>query len=410
MKAVSCDLFHFAFVCRCSLTKAHICHKSCHGGMFFGVCVQPNVTFTLADLSSMGLNGTLTAYQIDVLSTVYLLSLAPSVIGSCSVLAVSIIRWRHLKEQVSLLVQLSLADLVAALILMFTSAMNKVRTDDSVTICQYSLPLSLTFYLISFLLVAVYAWKSKNSIKGWRATPAEDERRRSHFGSRLFSLPVYMYVWLLPAVVYLAYVLTPFIKSTPLIPDTRSVTTQDHAKYCTSCILFLHIWCDSCSDAEIIHDTFMRVFVFLVVIPVMLSCCVIYHKVGRWYEEHKQEALFPVEGDGLSVRRLKSVFATARNMLIVILFCWAPALLIILVSTLMVWPGVEQRNLFAAYLIQAASVSLQGFLNSLVYAWGRPNFTRAVLGESTPLIAYRHMAFFDESLKNDIRQENKTFL
>uniref|UniRef100_A0A3Q2Y492 Si:dkey-30c15.2 n=1 Tax=Hippocampus comes TaxID=109280 RepID=A0A3Q2Y492_HIPCM len=241
-------------------------------------------------------------------------SLAPSVIGSCSVLAVSIIRWRHLKEQVSLLVQLSLADLVAALILMFTSAMNKVRTDDSVTICQYSLPLSLTFYLISFLLVAVYAWKSKNSIKGWRATPAEDERRR--------------------------------VRHQPSL--------------------------------------------------------VIYHKVGRWYEEHKQEALFPVEGDGLSVRRLKSVFATARNMLIVILFCWAPG------KHAHTHTHTHAHTLFCSF--QAASVSLQGFLNSLVYAWGRPNFTRAVLGESTPLIAYRHMAFFDESLKNDIRQENKTFL
>lgn len=45
--------------------------------------------------------------------------------------------------QVHLLVQLSLADLLAALILMFTSAMNKVSTDNSVNICQYGLPLSL---------------------------------------------------------------------------------------------------------------------------------------------------------------------------------------------------------------------------------------------------------------------------
>ncbi|XP_061533688.1 uncharacterized protein si:dkey-30c15.2 [Phycodurus eques] len=378
--------------------------------MFFGVCVQPNMTFALTDLSSMDFNSTLTAYQIDILSTVYLLSLTPSVIGSCSVLVVSMVRWRHLKEQVHLLVQLSLADLAAALILMFTSAMNKVPdNNNNVTVCQYCLPLSLTFYLISFLLVAVYAWKSKNPIKGWRAMPAEEEGRQNPRRSQLLSLPVYVYVWLIPAAVYLAYVLTPFIKSTPLIPDPRSVTIQDQAKYCTSCVLFLHIWIDSCSDAEIIHDTFLRVFLFLVVIPVMLSCSVIYHKVGRWYEEHQQETLFPVEGDGRSSRRLKSVFSTARNMVMVILFCWAPALLVILLSTLMVWPGVEQRSLFAAYIIQAASVSLQGFLNSLVYAWGRPNFTQALLGESTPLVAYRHMAFFDESLKSDIGHESKTF-
>ncbi|XP_037109246.1 transmembrane protein 116 isoform X3 [Syngnathus acus] len=323
--------------------------------------------------------------QIDVLSTVYLVSLVPSVIGSCSVLVVSMVRWRHLKEQVHLLVQLSLADLAAALILMFTSAINKVGANNSVTICLYSLPLSLTFYLISFLLVAVYAWKSKNPIKGWRATATEDEGKQSGFRSRLLSLPVYMFVWLIPGAVYLAYVLTPFIRATPLIPDPRSTSIQDNAKYCTSCILFMHIWIDSCSDV------------------------VIYHKVGKWHEEHQQAALFPVEGDGLSGRRLKSSFTTARNMVMVILFCWAPALLVILLSTLVLWADVEQQSLFVAYTIQATSVSLQGFLNSLVYAWGRPNFTQAVIGESTPLVTYRHMAFFDESLSCDIRHDNKTF-
>lgn len=45
--------------------------------------------------------------------------------------------------QVHLLVQLALADLLAALILMYTSAINKVSTDDRVTICQYILPLSM---------------------------------------------------------------------------------------------------------------------------------------------------------------------------------------------------------------------------------------------------------------------------
>lgn len=45
--------------------------------------------------------------------------------------------------QVHLLVQLALADLLAALILMYTSAMNKVSPDNIVAICQYSLPLSL---------------------------------------------------------------------------------------------------------------------------------------------------------------------------------------------------------------------------------------------------------------------------
>ncbi|KAM9854749.1 uncharacterized protein ACBR49_003281 [Aulostomus maculatus] len=331
----------------------------------------------MTDTFTMELNGTLSGRQIDVLSTVYLCFLTPSVIGSFSVLVVSMVRWRHLKEQVHLLVQLALADLLAALILVFTSTMNKLSAERSVAICQYSLPLSLTFYFISFLLVVVYAWKSKIAIQGWRTRSAE-EGGQSHCQRKVVALPVYA-----------------------IVCDTaEGRVIKSDSKYCTSCILFLHVWKDSCSDAEVVHDTFIRVFLFLVVIPVMLSCSVIYYKVGKWYEKHEQEGLFPVEGDGRSRKRSKKVFSTARNMVLVILFCWAPALLLILLSTLMIWTNMEQHSLFAAYMIQAASVSLQGFLNSMVYAWRRPNFTEAVLGENTPLVAYDHLAFFDESLRS----------
>ncbi|XP_070687112.1 uncharacterized protein [Pempheris klunzingeri] len=284
---------------------------------------------------------------------------------------------------------------------MFTSALNKVSTDNSIAICQYSLPLSLTFYFISFLLVVLYAWKSKTAIQGWRARPTEDEGRQNQCTRKIVSIPVYAIVWLIPMAIYLAYVLTPFIKTTLLIPVTdRSLIVLNDSKYCTRCILFLHIWRDTCSDAEIIHDTFIRVFLFAVVIPVMLSCSVIYYKVGKWYEGHEQEVLFAVEGDGRSRRRFKKVFSTARNMVMVILVCWTPALLLILLSTLMIWTNIEQRSLFGLYMIQAASVSLQGFLNSMVYAWGRPNFKEAVLGENTPLVTHNHLAFFDESLRS----------
>lgn len=55
---------------------------------------------------------------------------------------------------------------------------------------------------------------------------------------------------------------------------------------------------------------------------------------------------------------------------------------------------------FLLFFFQAATVSLQGFLNSMVYAWRRPNFTDAILGENIPLLAQDRLAFFDESLKS----------
>ncbi|XP_068458722.1 transmembrane protein 116 [Clinocottus analis] len=347
----------------------------------------------------MELNGTLSKHQINVLSVEYLVLLTPSVIGSCSVLVVSMLRWRHLREQVHLLVQLALADLLAALILMCTSVVNKVSAENRVAICQYSLPLSLTFYFISFLLVVVYAWKSKNAIQGWRASPTEDEGVQSRRRRKKVAIPVYAFVWLVPITMYLAYALLLFIESTSLtpIPDS-SLSVSNDTKYCTSCILFLHVWRDACSENEKNHNTFIRGFLFVIVIPVMLSCSVIYYQVGKMYERLKQEGLFPVEGDGRSRRRLKRTFSTARNMVLVILFCWTPALVLILLSTLMIWTNIQQRSLFVLYMVQAASVSLQGFLNSMVYAWARPNFTEAVLGENTPLVPHQRLAFFDESL------------
>ncbi|CAK6968975.1 uncharacterized protein si:dkey-30c15.2 [Scomber scombrus] len=331
--------------------------------------------------------------QLYPLSIVYLVFLTPSVIGSFSVLVVSIVKWRHLTTQVHLLVQLALADLLAAVILMFTSAMNIDKTDIGGDFCQYSLPLSLTFYFISFLLVVVYAWKSKSSIKGWRARPAEDEGGQSQCQRNIVAIPVYAIVWLFPIAMYFVYVLTRLtITSMTTITDrSLHLVTGNESK--SSCILFLHGGRDSHSSAGRVNE-FISYCLFLGVILVLLSCSVIYFTVGKWYKQHETVGIFPVEGDGRSRRRMKRVVSTARNMVIVILFCWAPAL--VLMFTLMI--HVDQEYLLSLYFIQAASVSLQGFLNSMVYAWRRPNFTEAVLGENTPLLRHKHRAFFEESL------------
>uniref|UniRef100_UPI0037E73556 C-X-C chemokine receptor type 1 n=1 Tax=Semicossyphus pulcher TaxID=241346 RepID=UPI0037E73556 len=353
----------------------------------------------------MELKGVLDDKQIEVLTIVYLVFLPLSVIGSFSVLVVSIVRWKQLQEQVHLLVQLALADLLAALILMSTSVFNHVSFESGVVICQYLLPLSLTFYFISFLLVLVYAWKSKSPIQGWRASPTEDEVGQSQCRRKIVALPVYAIVWLIPIAMYVAYVHTPFITSADLIKFADlsvNAIARNNSKYCTSCILFLHVWRDSCSDPEEIHDDFIKISLFLVVITVMLSCSVIYYTIGKWYKANKHEGLFPVEGDGRSRRRIRRVFSTARNMVMVILFCWTPALVLILLCGLLYRSRIQQQSLFFLYVIQAASVSLHGFLNSMVYAWRRPNFTEAVLGENTPLVGQDRVAFFDESLRSSL--------
>uniref|UniRef100_A0A3B5KJZ6 Si:dkey-30c15.2 n=1 Tax=Takifugu rubripes TaxID=31033 RepID=A0A3B5KJZ6_TAKRU len=253
-----------------------------------------------------------------------------------------------------------------------------------------------TFYLISFLLVLVYAWKSKGAIQGWRAAPPGHE-----VGPVKHLLLMEKKSGTSHDFLTVVLVSQSQISKAAVSAPIKQTQHFNLCFLCDSCILFLHISSDSCSDA-IIHDMLIRVFLFLVVIPVMLSCSVIYYKVGQWYETHKQEGLFPVEGDGRSRRRFKTVFSTARNMMMVILFCWTPGTRSYTNTSIFLRTFIDiilyPHHLFALYFIQAATVSLQGFLNSMVYAWRRRNFTEAILGENTPLLVYDRLAFFEQSL------------
>ncbi|XP_013980329.1 transmembrane protein 116 isoform X2 [Salmo salar] len=342
----------------------------------------------------MSLNRFLSSDQITGLSTVYLVSLSISLIGSFSVLVVSIVKRSHLQEQVNPLVQLALADLLAAVTLMFTSAMNETHTfTPSVFICEKLLPLSLMFYFVSFLLMVVYAWESKHAVEGWRERPREEESRCRQ---RVGVVPVYACVWFIPLVMYFVYVMTLVL----VPPSHMTANNSEASTYCNSCILFLHIWRDNCSDIEHIHDIFIQCFLFVSVIPVLVCCTVVYYKVGSWYRRYEEEGLFPVEGDARSRKRLRGMFSTARYMMVVIIFCWTPALVLVVLSVI---PDIPQVNLFPLYIIQAVTLSLQGCLNSVVYAWRRPNFRDAVLGERMPLLSQdAPLPFFDESLRGPL--------
>ncbi|XP_072290546.1 uncharacterized protein [Eucyclogobius newberryi] len=294
-------------------------------------------------------------FQINHIIYVYIAFLTPSVIGSLSVFIVSILRWRNLQEQRLLLVQLALADLLASAVLLFITTSNIVAPKYNSTFCLYGLPLVLVFYVLSFMLVNSYALKSKKVLQGWRTRPAESEDVQSG--------------------------------------RTREIVLS--VLLCSSCILFLHVRTGDRDHHGPETGAPVYYVLFFTVVVVLLSCTVIYNKVFKWQQgQQQQQGFFPVEGDGQSCKRFKHVKHTVRKMVLVIVFCWTPALLLFV----LLWT-TEQSRLFPLYVIQAATVSLQGFLNSMVYAWKRPNFTGAILGEQTPLITYNHVAFFEESLR-----------
>lgn len=318
--------------------------------------------------------------QIEVISKVYIAFLTPSLIGSFSVLLVSLLRWKNLQEQRQLLVQLALADLLAS-VLLLSVTVNNLKGYNS-DLCLYGLPLALVFYILSFILAIVYAHKSKNVFRGWRTRPAdcEDIQRREPLEKAL-----YVFLWLCLSGLYIIYMF--FVREKQICCSIKGETDCGR-----SCLLFSDVWDDGCPYYSFWHQEPMYLFLFVMAIIVILFCSVNYRTVSL-----QQQGLFPVEGDGLSRRRFKHVKYTTMKMLSIIIFCWTPALLLFLLKF-----SQYQESLYSLYIIQAITVSLQGFLNSLVYAWNRPNFTEAVLGERTPLITYHPASFFEESLKTSV--------
>ncbi|EMP29202.1 hypothetical protein UY3_13682 [Chelonia mydas] len=101
---------------------------------------------------------------------------------TCVYLAALSLRWVQLPELLPLFL-LSLADFLAALVLIITAAIQLLPAQLFVLayeFCPYGLMLALMFYAISFLMVIVYAYEVNRTIRGWRVThmTAPQERRR----------------------------------------------------------------------------------------------------------------------------------------------------------------------------------------------------------------------------------------
>ncbi|KAJ8381478.1 hypothetical protein SKAU_G00022560 [Synaphobranchus kaupii] len=341
--------------------------------------------------------------QIKKLSIVYVSSLSLSLLGSFSVVVVSIVKRRYLNEQAWPLLQLALADFLASAVLLCTNVINFVpysHVPQRISICERALPLAVAFYGISFLLVMVYACKSKRAVQGWRERTEEGRDGQSE-GRRSETLcSAYAAVWFVPIAVYFLYVLTEVLMEASLqtsTDDTVSIGARNnsHATFCTSCILLLHIRNDSCPHVDKGHDLFVKSFFFVSGLSVLICCTVMYCKIASWYRRYQEQGLFLVEGDGFYRRNLRGLYCTVLVMVLVVIICWTPALVLVSLSFS---EGIPQGNLFPLYVIQALTVSSQGLLNSIVYGWLRRNFREAALGERMPLLGNLPKAFYEESL------------
>ncbi|XP_076849077.1 uncharacterized protein LOC143497161 [Brachyhypopomus gauderio] len=339
--------------------------------------------------------------KLTALSLIYVSSLSLSIIGSFSVLVVTIIKRKPLNEQAKPLFQLALADILASLALIGSTIINFLSYETahkSEVVCNYGLSLSLTFYCISFLLVIIYARESAHTAQGWRGQ-TEEEWRYHMTGARedrrwILNL-LYISVWIIPLIGYMIYIRTITLTQVPYIPSSpgsNDVSSSEsgwaNAKFCNSCILFLHLHIEngSCPMVDLRHRNFTRGFTFASVLGVLICCTLVYWRLQSWYRHYKQAGMF-----GAAPSHTGTIWSSARYMILVIIFCWTPAIILIGLS----FAYSETDILFPLFVMQGLSVSLQGFLNSIVYAWRRRNFRTAVLGETLPLL---YQAFFDQSL------------
>ncbi|KAJ8411200.1 hypothetical protein AAFF_G00172060 [Aldrovandia affinis] len=311
--------------------------------------------------------------QVKALSVVYISSLSLSLIGSFSIVVVSIVKRRHLNEQAPLLSQLALADFMAAAVLLCTNAMNFIQSEQLADTCSRVLPLSLTFYCISFILVMIYACKSKQAVQGWRERPDNSEEGQVNNSESAQYIRLYFFVWFIPICAYVCYVLTLGLRETS--PITGEGLSDNSTS--SSCILFQQL-----DEGERVLE---RCFVFLCVLTVLISSSVVYYQVSSWYRRYEESCMF-----------LRGLQSTTRSMVLVIIVCWTPAFVLIPLSMV---PEISQHTaFFILQVLQALTVSLHGLLNSIVYGWLRPNFRRAVLGESMPLLGRFAKPFFEDSL------------
>ncbi|XP_074725696.1 uncharacterized protein LOC141943888 isoform X4 [Strix uralensis] len=128
--------------------------------------------------------------------------------------------------------------------------------------------------------------------------------------------------------------------------------------------------------------------------PLLLQ--LLYRRVKLWCRRKAAAPLLTPERDGFAGRSIRSVSRVSHYFQLVFLLCWAPAFLLTLLS----FTSIKPASVFALYVTTALTVSLQGFLHSLVYGWLRQNFRREVVGKR-PSPQQRHRglkAFYDDSL------------
>ncbi|XP_043355992.1 GRIP and coiled-coil domain-containing protein 1 isoform X3 [Dermochelys coriacea] len=275
--------------------------------------------------------------KIFVLTCVYLVALSLSLVGSSSVLAVSTLRRRCFHSQLLPLFLLSLADFLAALVLIITAAIQLLPAQLFVLayeFCPYGLMLAMVstdemFYAISFLMVIVYAYEVNRTIRGWRVTHMTALQERRRCAERVQHCLPYTLAWLLPALMFLGQLLRRDVAPTavePSVPRTANRSRGAYSLYCSSCLVLIHRAQDVCYTYTGGKDTGleMKIIFFLYLLLVLTCCTFLYCRVKLWCRRNNEGRLLNMENGGFARRNIQSVCKISRSFQLVFLICWTP--------------------------------------------------------------------------------------
>ncbi|CAN0020559.1 unnamed protein product [Bubo scandiacus] len=347
--------------------------------------------------------------QVLVLTWIYLAASLLSLLGSGSVLAVTSQQRRCCHVQLRPLFLLALADVLAAATLLSTATIQLLPAPlfiPAYTACPYGLMLATTFYAVSFLMVVVYAYEAYRAIRGRGAWHVAALQERSQcLESAWRGLP-YVLAWLVPALTLLGQLIARGTSRTdivprplePVEPGRGNRSHETYSLYCSSCLLLIRHAQDICYEYVGRKDAGLegKIIFFLYLLLVLSACTLLYRRVKLWCWRKAAAPLLTPERDGFAGRSIRSVSRVSHYFQLVFLLCWAPAFLLTLLS----FTSIKPASVFALYVTTALTISLQGFLHSLVYGWLRQNFRREVVGKRpSPQQHHRGLkAFYDDSL------------
>ncbi|XP_029871043.1 uncharacterized protein LOC115341765 isoform X1 [Aquila chrysaetos chrysaetos] len=346
--------------------------------------------------------------QVFVLTCIYLPASLLSLLGSGSVLAVTSRRRRCCHIQLRPLFLLALADFLAAAVLLSTATIQLLPAPlfiPAYAACPYGLMLATTFYAVSFLMVVVYAYEAYRTVHGWRAWHVAALQERSGCLESAWQGLPYILAWLVPALTLLGQLIARGTSLTdiaprpiePVVPWKGNRSHETYSLYCSSCLLLIHRAQDICYEYIGRKDVGLEgKIVFFLYLLLVLSCCtLLYRRVKLWCRRNAAAPLLTLEKDGFAGRSIRSVSKVSHYFQLVFLLCWAPAFLLTLLS----FTSIKPASVFFLYVATALTVSLQGFLHSLVYGWLRQNFRQEAVGTRPSLQHHRGLkAFYDESL------------